>query len=93
MAILTEYVNDPERSDGKAVGESIDVELSCPPDPTLIASMQVVEQLYTASGLVNVTMTNYDQQTHIGIALGGENGFAATTNSTAGGGVAMTIRR
>ena len=75
VAILTEYVNDPERSDGKAVGESIDVELSCPPDPTLIASMQVVEQLYTASGLVNVTMTNYDQQTHIGIALGGENGF------------------
>lgn len=75
VAILTEYVNDPERSDGKAVGEPIDVELSCPPDPTLIASMQVVEQLYTASGLVNVTMTNYDQQTHIGIALGGENGF------------------
>ena len=67
LAILTEYVNDPERSDGKAVGESIDVELSCPPDPTLIASMQVVEQ-YTASGLVNVTMTNYDQQTHIGCA-------------------------
>ncbi|MEC8522499.1 MAG: ABC transporter substrate-binding protein [Actinomycetota bacterium] len=75
VAILTEYVNDPERSDGKAVGESIDVELSCPPDPTLIASLQVVEQLYTASGLVNVTMTNYDQQTHIGIALGAENGF------------------
>jgi len=75
VAMLTEYVNDPERSDGKAVGESIDVELSCPPDPTLIASMQVVEQLYTASGLVNVTMTNYDQQTHIGIALGAENGY------------------
>ncbi len=75
VAILTEYINDPERSDGKAVGESIDVELSCPPDPTLIASLQVVEQLYTASGLVNVTMTNYDQQTHIGIALGAENGF------------------
>ncbi|HAZ32904.1 MAG TPA: hypothetical protein DCY63_03595, partial [Acidimicrobiaceae bacterium] len=28
VAILTEYINDPERSDGKAVGESIDVELS-----------------------------------------------------------------
>ncbi len=75
VEILTEYINDPERSDGKAVGESIDVELSCPPDPTLIAAMQVSEQLYTASGLVNVTLTNFDQQTHIGIALGGENGF------------------
>ncbi|MDA0299183.1 MAG: ABC transporter substrate-binding protein [Actinobacteria bacterium] len=72
---LTEYVNDPERSDGKAVGEPIDAELSCPPDPTLIASMQVLEQAYTASGLVNVTMTNYDQQTHINNALGMDNGF------------------
>jgi peptide/nickel transport system substrate-binding protein len=78
VAVLTEYVNDPERSDGKAVGEPIDAELSCPPDPTLIAAMQVLEQAYTASGLVNVTMTNYDQQTHIGIALGGDNGFIGT---------------
>ena len=72
---LTEYVNDPERSDGKAVGEPIDAELSCPPDPTLIAANQVVEEAYTASGLVNVTMTNYDQQTHISNALGMDNGF------------------
>ncbi|MGA0218490.1 MAG: ABC transporter substrate-binding protein, partial [Ilumatobacteraceae bacterium] len=72
---LTEYVNDPDRSDGKAVGEPIDAELSCPPDPTLIAAMQVLEQAYTASGLVNVTITNYDQQTHINNALGMDNGF------------------
>ena len=74
-ATLQEYIDDPERSDGKAAGEQIDVELSCPPDPTLIAAMQVLEQTWTASELVNVNLTNYDQQTHINYALGAENGF------------------
>lgn len=75
VELLTEYVNDPARSDGKAVGEPIEAELSCPPDPTLIAAMQVIEQVWTESGLVDVTLTNYDQQTHIGYALGADNGF------------------
>jgi peptide/nickel transport system substrate-binding protein len=69
-ATLQGYVDDPERSDGKAAGEKIDVELSCPPDPTLIAAMQVLEQLWSTSGLVNVDLTNFDQQTHINKALG-----------------------
>jgi peptide/nickel transport system substrate-binding protein len=77
-ATLAEYVNDPARSDGKAVGDPIDVELSCPPDPTLIAAMQVLEQTWSGSGMVNVTLTNFDQQTHINNALGGENGFIGT---------------
>ncbi len=77
-AMLQEYVDDPERSDGKAVGEKIDVELSCPPDPTLIAAMQVLEQVWTGSELANVTLTNFDQQTHIDIAVGIENGFIGT---------------
>ncbi|MEZ5251578.1 MAG: hypothetical protein R2713_20910 [Ilumatobacteraceae bacterium] len=43
------YIDDPAlRSDGKAPGELIDVELSCPPDPTLIAAMQVIEQVRPA---------------------------------------------
>ena len=70
QATLQEYIDDPERSDGKAPGENIEVELSCPPDPTLIAAMQVLEQLWTQSGLVNVELTNFDQQTHINNALG-----------------------
>jgi peptide/nickel transport system substrate-binding protein len=68
-ALLQEYVDDPARSDGKAPGEKIDVELSCPPDPTLIAAMQVAEQVWTASELVNVTLTQYDQATHINNAV------------------------
>lgn len=75
VAELQSYVDDPERSDGKAPGEPIDAELSCPPDPTLIAAMQVLEQTWSASGLVNVNLTNYDQQTHIDYALGADNGF------------------
>ncbi len=68
-ALLQEYVDDPNRSDGKAPGEKIDVELSCPPDPTLIAAMQVAEQVWTGSDLVNVTLTQFDQATHINNAV------------------------
>jgi peptide/nickel transport system substrate-binding protein len=69
-ALLQEYVDDPERSDGKAPGEPISVELSCPPDPSLVAAMQVGEQSWTSTGLVEVELTHFDQQTHINRALG-----------------------
>jgi peptide/nickel transport system substrate-binding protein len=68
-ALIQEYVDDPARSDGKAPGEKIDVELSCPPDPTLIAAMQVLEQVWTGSELINVTLTQFDQATHINNAI------------------------
>ncbi len=68
-ASLQEYIDDPARSDGKAPGEKIDVELSCPPDPTLIAAMQVLEQVWTGSEQVNVTLTQFDQATHINNAV------------------------
>ena len=69
VALLQEYVDDPARSDGKAPGDKMDVELSCPPDPTLIAAMQVAEQVWTGSELVNVTLTQFDQATHINNAV------------------------
>jgi len=68
--LLQEYIDDPARSDGKAAGEKIDVELSCPPDPTLIAAMQVIEQVWSGSEQVNVSLTQFDQSTHIQNALG-----------------------
>jgi peptide/nickel transport system substrate-binding protein len=70
--LLQEYIDDPARTDGKAPGEPIDVELSCPPDPTLIAAMQVLEQVWSGSGLVNVTLTQFDQATHINNAVADE---------------------
>jgi peptide/nickel transport system substrate-binding protein len=74
-ALLQEYIDDPARSDGKAPGEKIDVELSCPPDPTLIAAMQVIEQVWSGSEQVNVTLTQFDQATHI------NNGVSDKTNA------------
>jgi peptide/nickel transport system substrate-binding protein len=68
-ALIQEYVDDPARSDGKSPGDPIDVELSCPPDPTLIAAMQVLEQVWAGSGLVNVSLTQFDQATHINNAV------------------------
>lgn len=68
--MLTEYVNDPDRSDGLPVGAPLEVELSCPPDPTLTAAMQVVQQTWEATGLVKTTLTSFDQATHISLALG-----------------------
>ena len=68
-ASLQEYIDDPARSDGKAPGEKIDVELSCPPDPTLIAAMQVIEQVWAGSEQVNVTLSQFDQSTHINNAV------------------------
>jgi len=68
-ALLPVYIDDPARSDGKAPGEKIDVELSCPRDPTLIAAMQVIEQVWSGSELVNVSLTQFDQATHINNAI------------------------
>lgn len=59
------YIDDPARSDGKAAGEKMDIELSCPPDPTLIAAMQVLQQVWEGTGQMNITLTQYDQATHI----------------------------
>ena len=69
-AKLQEYIDDPARSDKKAAGEKISVELSCPPDPTLTAAMQVLEAAWTSTGLVDVTLTAFDQPTHINNAVG-----------------------
>ena len=40
--------------------------------------MQVLEQTWSGSELVNVELTNYDQQTHIDYALGSDNGFVGS---------------
>ena len=81
VVLVTEYINDPARSDGRAVGENIEVELSCPPDPTLIAAMQVIQAIMESTGIVDVNMTNYDQATHIGMAVGAADGtFIGTHN-------------
>ncbi len=68
-ALLDEYVNDPERSDGKAPGEPISFEFNCPPDPTLIQVSQGYQSMLADMG-IEVTLNQVDQATHISNAIG-----------------------
>jgi peptide/nickel transport system substrate-binding protein len=44
------YVNDPERSDGKAVGEPISFTFQCPPDPSLNELSQLYQAFFNVLG-------------------------------------------
>ncbi|MBK5221798.1 MAG: ABC transporter substrate-binding protein [Acidimicrobiia bacterium] len=68
-ALVEEYKNDPERSDDKAVGETVDVEYSCPPDPSLIEVSQLQQQLFEEVGFT-VSLRQVEQAAHIQNAIG-----------------------
>ncbi|WP_040339608.1 ABC transporter substrate-binding protein [Candidatus Blastococcus massiliensis] len=44
------YINDPERSDGKPVGENLSFTFECPPDPSLNELSQLYQAFWTALG-------------------------------------------
>jgi peptide/nickel transport system substrate-binding protein len=67
--ILAEYQNDPKRSDGKKPGEPVAIQFNCPPDPTLIAYAQAVQQMMTNVGF-QVELKQVEQATHINNAVG-----------------------
>ena len=67
--LLEEYINDPDRSDGKAVGEPISVEYNCQPDPSLVELGQAVQAFWTNVG-VDVSLNSVDQATHISNGIG-----------------------
>jgi len=48
--LYDDYVNDPERSDGKAVGEPISFTFQCPPDPSLNELSQLYQAFFGALG-------------------------------------------
>ncbi len=48
--LYDEYVNDAERSDGKAVGEPISFTFQCPPDPSLNELSQLYQAFFGALG-------------------------------------------
>jgi peptide/nickel transport system substrate-binding protein len=68
---LEQYVNDPNRSDGKGVGEPIAVEFNCPPDPTLLDIAQAYQAYWNDIG-IDVTLNAVEQAQHIQNALNGE---------------------
>jgi ABC-type transport system substrate-binding protein len=69
-ASLEEYMNDPNRSDGKAVGEPVSFQYDCLPEPVLVNLAQIYQAFWQAIG-VEVNLRQVEQATHIGEALSG----------------------
>jgi peptide/nickel transport system substrate-binding protein len=69
IELVEAYRNDPDRSDGRAPGDPIEVTYNCPPDPSLVEIGQLLQQLWGEVG-VEVRLENVEQATHIGNALG-----------------------
>lgn len=74
--LLEEYVDDPERSDGKSPGEPIQIDFDCPPDVTLIELAQAYQSMWEGAGPLEVSLNQVEQQAHIQNAMGSpENDF------------------
>lgn len=67
-ALLDDYVNDPDRSDGKAAGDPVVVDYACPPDPSLNELAQTYQALWQDVGF-DVNLHQVDQSTHVSNAL------------------------
>lgn len=69
IALVEEYKNDPNRSDGKGAGEPVTIEYNCPPDPSLIEVAQLVQALWGEAG-IEVNLNQVEQAAHIQNAIG-----------------------
>jgi peptide/nickel transport system substrate-binding protein len=69
--LLEEYVNDPNRSDGKAPGEPVSFRYDCPPDPTLNELSQLYQAFWQAIG-AEVELRQVEQATHVSEAMAGD---------------------
>lgn len=68
QAKIQEYVDDPDRSDGKAPGEPVTFRYDCLPDPSLVDLAQLYQSLWAAIG-VQVELRQVEQATHVSEAL------------------------
>jgi peptide/nickel transport system substrate-binding protein len=66
--LLAEYVNDPKRSDGKAVGTPVSFDFNCPPDASLIELSQAYQQFWNDVGF-QVNLNQVEQAAHIQNAI------------------------
>lgn len=69
--LVSEYVNDPQRSDGLAVGEPIALELMCLPEQSLVDLAQMYQALWNAVGF-NVRLRQVEQATQIQSVISGD---------------------
>jgi peptide/nickel transport system substrate-binding protein len=68
---LQGYIDDPERSDGKAAGEPISIRYDCLPDPSLVEVAQLYQALWSSIG-VEVELRQVEQATHVDEAISGD---------------------
>jgi peptide/nickel transport system substrate-binding protein len=68
---MQEYIDDPERSDGKPVGEPVSFRYDCPPDPSLNEVSQLYQAFWQAIG-AEVELRQVEQATHVDEALSGD---------------------
>ncbi len=73
-ALLQEYIDDPERSDGKAPGERLSLRYQCPGDPSLLAMSQVLQSVWGEIG-IDVELIQVEQAVLIQNVIGVSNGF------------------
>jgi peptide/nickel transport system substrate-binding protein len=69
QSLLQEYIDDPERSDGKNPGDPIAVEFNCIPDPSTIELSQGYQAFWEAAG-VDVTLNTVEFATHVANGVG-----------------------
>jgi len=62
--LYDEYINDPERSDGKPVGSPLSFTFTCPPDPSLNELSQLYQAFFQVLG-AEVTLEQKEQASWI----------------------------
>jgi peptide/nickel transport system substrate-binding protein len=69
--LYDEYVNDPERSDGKAVGEPISIDYDCTNVPSLVEQATAIQGAWEDLG-AEVSVNPVEQSAHIAEAVTGD---------------------
>ncbi len=74
LALLEEYINDPERSDGKAVGDPIGFNFNTTNDAFNVETNQLVASMWDDAfgDLIEVEITPIEQGQYVGLAVVGE---------------------
>lgn len=69
QALLDEYRDDPERSDGQAAGSDVSIRYSCMPDPSQLEMSQLLQSLWQEAGF-SVELEQVDNATNIAAVVG-----------------------
>ena len=77
LASLEDFINDPTRSDGKAVGEPIEFQFNNTNDPFNVETNQLIESMWIDAfgDLVDITITPIEQGSYVSLAVVGDYQF------------------